>query len=179
MQAAQQANAVSVPLALRVGLLPRRLALLGRGFLESDALFAKIALDQAIGISAEQDVDAAASHIGCNGHRARPPRLRDHPGFPLVRFGIEHFVGHTLALQQLVQALRFFYRRGANQHGSAAAVQVGNLLDDRTEFGVFGLVDQVRLVCPNHRPVRRDDHHVQVVNLLELLPLGPCGAGHA
>src|SRR5207302_5012470 len=89
VQTAQQAHPVCVSLNLRVGQLPRRLALLGRCFLEGDALFAEIRLDQAIGISAQQDVDTTASHVRRDRYRARPTRLGDYPRLPLVLLGVE------------------------------------------------------------------------------------------
>ena len=58
-------------------------------------------------------------------------------------------------------------------------VAVLDLLHHGLEFFVRGLVDGVGKVFPDHLHVGGDDHHFQVVDLLELLGLGVGGAGHA
>jgi hypothetical protein len=54
-----------------------------------------------------------------------------------------------------------------------------DLLDDRVPLAVAGLVDLVVLVGADHRPVGRDLHDGQLVDLHELGRLGEGGAGHA
>ena len=49
----------------------------------------------------------------------------------------------------------------------------------RVELGVLVAEDEVRVVVADHRPVGRDGHHVEAVDLVELLLLGHGRAGHA
>ena len=153
--------------------------LLGRRLLETDALLLQVGLDQTVRVAAEQNVHATARHVGGDGDRARPSRLGDHPRLTLVLLGVQHLVGHASALQQLVKVLRLFDRRGAQQHRPPAGIQLCDLLDHRVELGVLRLVDEVGLIGANHRSVRRNDHDIEVVDLLELLPLRPGCAGHS
>ena len=55
---------------------------------------------KAFGVAAEQDVDAAARHVG--GHRdcMQPARLSDDHGLARVLLGVEHLVVDALLLQQ-------------------------------------------------------------------------------
>jgi len=57
-------------------------------------------------------------------------------------------------------------------------VAIPNLLDHRVEFLVLGLVDDVVIVDPDHRPVGRHDHHVEAIDFLELGRFGVGRAGH-
>src|SRR5215831_6005130 len=52
-----------------------------------------------IGISAQQDVGAAAGHVSGYGHSALASSLRDDFRFTLVILGVEHVVRYSLADQ--------------------------------------------------------------------------------
>ncbi len=67
-------------------------------------------------VAAEHDVGAAARHVGGDGHRARPPGLRDDVRLALVLLGIEHLVRDVLLLQQAREELGGLDRGGADQH---------------------------------------------------------------
>ncbi len=54
-----------------------------------------------------------------------------------------------------------------------------DVVDDRAELALLVLVDQVGLVLAHDRLVGRDDHHVELVDRVELRRLGVGGAGHA
>ena len=56
---------------------------------------------------------------------------------------------------------------------------VDDLGDDRVPLFLLGPVDEIRVLDPAQRPVRRDDDDVEVVDLGELLGLGVRRAGHA
>ena len=60
------------------------------------------------GIAAQQNIGAAAGHVGGDGDRAQPPGLRHNLRFALVKLGVEHHVLHALALQNGRQPLRSF-----------------------------------------------------------------------
>ena len=49
----------------------------------------------------------------------------------------------------------------------------------RLELGVLVAEDEVRVVVADHRPVGGDGHHLEAVDLVELLLLGHGRAGHA
>ena len=98
-------RSVGVPLALRLGRGVRLDPLLRRRLVGVDLLLAEVGVDQAVGVAAQQDVDAATGHVGGDGHRAGPTRLRDDERLALVLLGVEHFVGHAPPFEQLVQSL--------------------------------------------------------------------------
>ena len=50
-------------------------------------------------IAAQQNVGAAAGHVGRDGDRALASRLRHDLGFVLVILGVQHHVLHALFLQ--------------------------------------------------------------------------------
>ena len=59
------------------------------------------------------------------------------------------------------------------------AVPLDDVLDARLELGGLRLVDDVGLVGPDHRLVRRDRHDAELVDLVELVGLGDGRTGHA
>ena len=63
--------------------------------------------------------------------------------------------------------------------GWPVRVPLGDVLDDRVELRLLGLVDDVGLVGADHRPVGRDGHHADLVDLVELGRLGLRRTGHA
>ena len=66
----------------------------------------------------------------------------------------------------------------ADEDRLAALVALDDLLDDRVPLAVLGLVDLVVAVGADHRPVRRDLHDAELVDLHELGRLGEGGARH-
>ena len=63
--------------------------------------------------------------------------------------------------------------------GWPRSVAVLDILHHGLEFFFLGLVDDVGIVHADHLHVGGNDHHFQVVDLLELLGFGVGGAGHA
>ena len=51
-------------------------------------------------VAAEEDVGAAAGHVGGDGDRALAARLRDDLGLALVLLGVEHVVRHAAPLEE-------------------------------------------------------------------------------
>ncbi len=84
-----------------------------------------------------------------------------------------------LAAQQLAEMLRLLDRDGPDQHRLPAAVQLLDLLHDRGEFLAFGAENHVGMLDADERPVRRDDHDLELVDLVELDRLGVGRPGHA
>ena len=159
------------------GELGQPLGALGGGVVE--ALGPQVAAGQALGISAQQDVDAPASHVGGHRHRGEPARLGDDLGLAVVLLGVEHLVGYALLVEQARQLLGLLDRHGADQHRLAPPAALGDVVGAGLELGVLGLVDEVGPVVADHRPVGGHAHHVQVVGGGELAGLGLGGAGHA
>ncbi len=180
VEAAQLADLVPLHLALvpvlehQVG--EARLSFLGLGIEPRDS---DLLSGQQLGIPAEQDVHAAAGHVG--GHRdgVQPPRLGHDLGLPGVLLGVEDVVRDPAAFEQARQNLGFFHGRRAHQHRLALLVALEDVLDDGVKLGLLGLVDQVLFVRPNHRHVGRDGHDRQVVGAGKLRCFGLGGAGHA
>ena len=77
------------------------------------------------------------------------------------------------------QPLALLDARGADEDRLTLLVPLGDLLDHRAVLAVLALVDEVGLVETHHRPVGRDRHHLELVDLVELLGLGERGTGHA
>ena len=131
-------------------------------------------------VAPEQDVRAATGHVGGDGHRAHPARLRDDLGFLLVVLGVEDLVvGDAALLEKLGEPLRLLDRDRADEDRPPLLVELLDLLHDGVELLALGLVDDVRVVHADERPVGRDHRHVQLVDLGELRGLGIGGARHA
>src|SRR5262249_2645547 len=92
MQPTEQSHAVGIPLTLRVGFVPRRLALFGSGPLQADALPLQVRFDETVGIATQQDIDAATCHVRRDGDGAWTSRLGNDPRLALVLLGVEHLV---------------------------------------------------------------------------------------
>ena len=81
-----------------------------------DSLLHALLLGHELRIAAEQNVGAAAGHVGGDRDHALASGLGHDLGFALVILGVQHDVLDALLLQQLGKPLRFFDRRGADQH---------------------------------------------------------------
>ena len=134
---------------------------------------------QARRVAAEQDVRAAAGHVRRDRHRAGPAGLGDDLRLLLVELGVQDLVLDPAPLEELAEALGLLDRDRADEDRPAELLHLGDLLDHRVELRVLVPVDEVRLVLADHRPVGRDRHDLQLVDLVELLGLGHRRAGHA
>ena len=128
---------------------------------------------------AQLDVDAAAGHVGRDRDRPQLPGVLDDGGLALVVLGVQHLVLDAAALEQPRQMLGHFDRDRADQHRLAGAVPLDDVVDRGRKLLFLGLVDLVVLVEPHHRPVGRHRHHLEAVDLVELVGLGQRRAGHA
>ena len=85
----------------------------------------------------------------------------------------------TAAVEHLVQYLRVFDGDRADEHRAALLADFFYLFDHRLELGFLVLEYLVAGIFAHHRLVGGDDHHLQLVDLVELLGLGYGRAGHA
>ena len=131
------------------------------------------------GVAAEQDVGAAARHVGGNRHGVLAAGLRHDLGFLRVILGVEHDVLRALLLEHARQPLGLLNRNGADQRRTSFFLALDDVVDDGRPFFALGAVDQVGLFDARHDAVGRDDHHIKLVNLEELGGLGLGRAGHA
>ena len=129
-------------------------------------------LCQCLAVAAQQDVGTTAGHVGGDGDGLLAAGLGDDLGLFFVLLGVEYGVGDTLALEQFRQHLGFLDGDRAHQAGLTDGVVFLDILDDRVELLHLGLVDHVREVGAQQRAVGGDHHHVQLVDLVELLGLG-------
>ena len=181
MEAARRQHPLAVGLTLslsvRQRLQPDRVRL--RQGSQVNPFSAQPLTGQAIGVAAQQDIDAAAGHVRGDGHGARPTGLGDDARFLFMLLGIQDVMRHALALEQIREHLGRLDGHRADQDRLALPVQLGDLVDDSSELGRLGFVDLIRVVLADNLPVRRDREHIQVVDFAELLRLGQRGAGHA
>ncbi len=144
-----------------------------------ETALAQLRLGEVVGVAAELDVGASSGHVRGDGDGALAARLGDDRRLPVVLLGVEHLVLDTALGELLREVLGLLDRGGADQDRLALLVLLGDVVDDRGELGDLGAVDQVRLVGADHRPVRRDRHHAELVDLVELGGLGHRRTGHA
>ena len=120
------------------------------GDLLGEALLAR----HELGVAAEQDVGAAAGHVGRNRDRTLAARLRDELGFLRVVLRVQDHVlvdaaaGGRAALQPAPiehrrELLGLLDRDGADEHRPALLVLVDDLGDDRVPLLVLGAVDEI------------------------------------
>ena len=144
-----------------------------------DALHFHFGPEQALDTAAEHDVGAAAGHVRGDGNRTLAPGLGDDVRLALVVFRVQRLVRNPRFLEALGHDLRLFDRSRADEDRSAAFAVLLHLGDDRVVLVLVVQVDLVLGVVADHRPVRRDGEHVEVVDLRELGRLGHRRAGHA
>ena len=132
-----------------------------------------------LGVAAELDVRAAARHVRGNGDRAVGAGIRDDHGLAGVVLRVQHLVADAAGDQHPGELLRLLDGDGADEDGLALLVQVRDGGADGVQLLLLREVDLVVVVVARHRPVGRDDHDVQVVDLAELLRLGVRRARHA
>ena len=180
VQPAQRPHLVALGRALVLVLLVELLVPgLALGGVEQVALGQGVEAGQAVGVAAEDDVDAPPGHVGGDGDGVQPPGLGDDHRLPLVLLGVQDRVGDAPLVEQAGQPLGLLDRHRADQHRLAGLVALGDVVDDGVELGLLGLVDLVGVVDPDHRAVGGDGHDGQVVGVGELGRLGLGGAGHA
>ena len=134
---------------------------------------------QVFGIAAQEDVDAAAGHVGRDGDGPGPPGLSHDHRFLLVVLRVQDVMRDPPAVQVAGELLGLLDRHRADEDRLAGLAPLGDVLDHRVPLRVLDLVDEVLLVRPDHGLVRGDLHHVELVDLLELRQLRLGRPGHA
>ena len=129
-------------------------------------------------VATEQDVGAAAGHVGGDRHRAGPAGLGDDPRFLLVELGVEDLVLDAAPLEHRGQHLGLLDRHRADEDRPALLLHLDDLVDQRVELGRLVAEDEVRLVLADHLAMGRDRDDLELVDLVQLLGLGHRRAGH-
>src|SRR5882724_6707456 len=144
-----------------------------------DSLLDAFLLGHKLGIAAEQDVGSAAGHVGSDRDHAFSSSLGYDFGFALVVLGVEHDVLDIFLFQELRKTLRFFDGSSTNQHRTAGGMQGLDFGRGCIVFFLFRAINNVGILQTQHRPVSRNDHHFQAIDLVELRCFGFRRAGHA
>ncbi len=142
------------------------------------------------GISAQQNVGAAAGHVRRNRDCSLASRLRDDFCFPLVLLRVQHLVRNARLFQQIGQVLGFLDRNRADQHRLArfvnlpqaeriAVVFLHNAVDHGFVFFPCRAVHDVGIFRAPQRAIRGNQRNVQFVDLVELGGFGFRRSGHA
>ena len=133
-----------------------------------------------LGVAAQQDVGAAAGHVGRDGDRADAARLGDDLGLALVVLGVQHLVRDAPALQRSASRYSdFSIETVPTSTGWPGLCRSSISSTTALNLALTGLVDHVRVVDADHRAVGGDGDDVEAVDLPELLLLGQGRAGHA
>ena len=132
-----------------------------------------------VGVAAEEDVGAAACHVGGDGDHAETAGLGYDFGFLLVEFGVEDDVTDAFALEDLGEELGLLDAGGADEDRLLFGVEASNLVGDGEVFFLRGAVDYVGVFQPAHDAVGGSDDDVELVDLVELGGFGFGGASHS
>ena len=97
-------------------------------------------------ISSQEDVHAAAGHVGRDGHRPGPAGLGDDPGFLLVVLGVEDDVFDALAAELCADELGFLDRGRPDQDRAAERVELDDFVLDGLPFFLGRPVDDVGIL---------------------------------
>ncbi len=167
MEAACLHNLVVALLPLLLNLLD----LLSSGVLE--------VLDLLLPVAAQHDIGSAARHVGGDGYGLGRAGLGDDLSLAGMVLSVEHLVLDALRVKEAGKLLGVLDRDGSDKDRPALAYLLDDVLDDSLVLVLVIKVDRVRIVDSDHRPVGRDDHGVEAVDLLELVGLGISSSGHA
>ena len=131
-------------------------------------------------VAAELDVRAAAGHVGRDRDRARPARLGDDARLLLVELGVERLVLDPAPLEQRREDLGLLDRHRADEDRAARPSVISSISSmSALNLLLSFLYTRSGVVVADHRPVGRDRHDLEGVDLVELLGLGHRRAGHA
>ena len=92
------------------------------------------------------------------------PALRDDLRLLLMVLRVEDLVLHAALFQQGGELLRLFNGDGAHEDRLAGGVVGNDVVDDGVELAALRLVDDVGQILADHRLVRGDLHHVELVD---------------
>ena len=155
------------------------LLVLVRRVLGGIALGLELLVGQELDVAAEHDIGTTTGHIGGDGDGALAAGDRDDLGLAGVLLRVEHLMVDARHVEQRGDDLGGLDGCGTQQHRLALGVALGDVLDDGGQLLLLGAEDEVVLVLADHRLVRRDRQHAQLVGAHELGGLGLGGTGHA
>ena len=116
-------------------------------------------------LAAQPDVGAAAGHVRGDRDRAERAGAGDDARFHRVVLRVQHLAGDAGVAKPRREPLGLLDGQRADQHRPSGRVRAPDLFDDRALLGLAMREDDVRLIDADHRPVRRDDDHVEAVEL--------------
>ena len=134
---------------------------------------------QKVRVAAQQDVRAAAGHVGGDGDGVELAGLGHDLGLLGVELGVQHLMGDARPGELVRKVFALLHADGAHQQGPAGLVDLRDLVDHGPELPGLGGVDHVRHILADAGLVGGDLHHVQPVDGGELVLLGLGRAGHA
>ena len=120
-------------------------------------------------VAAQQNVRAAASHVGGNGDGTPVACLRDDFSFLGVVLCVQHLMLDAAALKHGGEHFARFNRDRADQHGLTVGVHLRNRVHNGVELRLLRLVDHVVQVLADVGLVGGNLHDVQRVDVLELV----------
>ena len=124
------------------------------------------------------DVGTTARHIRGYGHGAGQTGLCDDLRLSGVLLGIEDIVLDAPHPEHTAQELGSLHVSGTDQNRTAFLDEFLHLIDHGGVFRLLCLINKVILIVPDHRTVRRDDNHIQLVDGPELTGLRLGRTGH-
>ena len=107
------------------------------------------------------------------------PACGDDPRLPLVVLRVQNLAGDARRPKPRRETFGLLDRERPDEHGPIRCMHAPDLVDHRLLLGLAMGEDEVRLIDADHRPMRRDDDHVEAVQLAQLQRGGLGGAGHA
>src|SRR5271170_4745383 len=118
-----------------------------------DSLLHAFLFGHELWVAAEQNVGAAAGHVGGDGDRAFASGLRDNFRFALVELRVQDDVFGSLLLQKFGETLGLLDRGRTHQHGLIALVQSLNFIGGREVLFFLRAIDDVRILFAQQRPI--------------------------
>src|SRR5204862_4293540 len=91
--------------------------------IELEPLGQHLLAGQALGVAAQDDVDAPAGHVGGDGDRVQTAGLDDDTGLLLVLLGVQHGMRDAALVEHAREALGLLDRHRADEHGLPALVR--------------------------------------------------------
>ncbi len=125
-------------------------------------VFIAIAIDAA----AQDYVNAAAGHVGGDGHRARLAGVGDDFALSGVLLGVEHLAGNALPLEHIAQFHRVFDGNGADEHRLSFFMELFYFFDHRPILALLRLVNLVGKVPANHGLIGGNRRHFQLIDFI-------------
>src|SRR5208283_3963091 len=130
-------------------------------------------------IATEYDVGSPARHVCSYGHCAKTPGLGHNLSLLLMVFRIQHGMLNAFFLQHAAKKFRFLYRGRSHERRLAFLVALLDLRNYSIEFDILGLVNNIREVRPNQRPVSRYHQNFEIIYLCKFGGLSVGSTGHA